>query len=99
MCFGRFQEDVADKFTRVQSELSMRSGVARTEVVVQFSRKVVNQCAEMVAKSPQYAWPLVALAAQVATLAPELPDILVAIMQVLFVSCCWESNPAIRCQE
>jgi hypothetical protein len=49
---------------------------------VQFSRKVVNQCAEMVAKSPQYAWPLAALVAQVATVAPELPDVLLAVMQV-----------------
>lgn len=78
------QEDVADKVARVQSELAARSGPARTEVVVQFSRKVVNQCAEMVAKSPQYAWPLAALVAEVATLAPELPDVLLAIMQVLF---------------
>ena len=76
------REDVADKFARVRSELSARSGAARTEVVVQFARKVVNQCAEMVAKSPQYAWPLAALVADVSTLAPELLDVLLAIMQV-----------------
>jgi hypothetical protein len=77
------QEDVADKFARVQSELASRTGAARTEVVVQLARKVVNQCAEMVAKSPQYAWPLAAFVSQVATIAPELPDVLLAVIQVL----------------
>ena len=40
----------------------------------------------MVAKSPQYAWPLAALVAHVASQAPELPDVLFAIMQVSFPS-------------